>query len=154
MGPGDRDRTAIPGSVLFMCTFNAVRSPVAEALAKHWLGKRVYVQSAGVREGALDGFAIAVAAEEGLDIRRHQPRLLEDIEDTNFDLVITLSPDAHRRALELTRTQDLTVEYWPTEDPTATEGSREERLEAYRAMRNRLHDRIIERFPRQYFPKV
>ncbi|MFD2264955.1 low molecular weight phosphatase family protein [Lacibacterium aquatile] len=151
---GVRDRVAIPGSVLFMCTYNAVRSPVAEGLAKHWLGKSVYIQSAGVREGPLDGFAVAVAAEEGIDIKKHQPKLLEDLEDSNFDLIITLSPDAHRAALELTRTQDVTVEYWPTEDPTGIEGSREERLSHYRAMRDRLHDRIIERFPRQFFPKV
>lgn len=151
---GPRDRGAIPGSVLFMCTYNAVRSPVAEGLAKHWLGKSVYVQSAGVREGPLDGFAVAVAAEEGVDIARHQPKLLEDLEDMNFDLVVTLSPDAHRAAMELTRTHDLTVEYWPTEDPTGIEGSRDERLAHYRHMRDHLHNRIIERFPRQFFPKV
>ncbi len=130
-----------------MCTYNAVRSPMAMALMRQSHGRKVYVASAGVREGETDGFVIAVMQELGADLRRHYPTLLEDLEDTNFDLIVTLSPEAHHRALELTRTQSVEVEYWPTEDPSVAEGNREERLAAYRMVRDRLADKIADRFP-------
>ncbi|KJV10632.1 hypothetical protein VZ95_03640 [Elstera litoralis] len=133
--------------MLFMCTYNAVRSPMAAALLRLSHGKKVYVASAGVRAGEADGFVMAAMAELGADLRRHYPTLLEDLEDTNFDLIVTLSPEAHHRALELTRTQSVEVEYWPTEDPSVAEGNREERLAAYRMVRDKLADRIADRFP-------
>jgi protein-tyrosine-phosphatase len=139
-----------PGAVLFACSLNAVRSPMAEAIARYVAGKRVYVQSAGARKGEADPFAVAVMEEIGLDIAKHRPRdfeELEDLEGLNFDLVITLSPEAHHRALELTRTMSIDVEYWPTMDPTGEQGSREQRLDAYRAVRDGLMKRIRARFP-------
>ncbi len=147
MPPALLDRPRLPTSVLFMCTHNAVRSPMAMELMRLSHGRKLYVASAGVREGAADGFVVAVMSEVGGDLRRHYPTLLEDLEDTNFDVIITLSPEAHHRALELTRTQAVEVEYWPTEDPSMAEGSREERLAAYRLVRDRLADRIADRFP-------
>ncbi|MFY8105749.1 MAG: low molecular weight phosphatase family protein [Elstera sp.] len=147
MPPGLLDRPRLPSSILFMCTYNAVRSPMAMALLRQSHGRKVYVASAGVREGEADGFVTAVMGELGVDLRRHYPTLLEDLEDTNFDLIITLSPEAHHRALELTRTQSVDVEYWPTEDPSVAEGNREERLAAYRLVRDKLADRIADRFP-------
>jgi protein-tyrosine-phosphatase len=134
-----------PQSVLFACTHNALRSPMAEAIAKHYFGRDIYVQSAGLRPEALDDFAVAVMEEIGLDISKHKPRTFEEIEDLNFDLVVTLSPEAHHRALEFTRTNALDVVYWPTLDPSATHGSREQVLEAYRAVRDGLTRRIKER---------
>ena len=131
-----------PGAVLFSCSMNAVRSPMAEGLARHLFGKEIYIASAGVREGEFDPFAVAVMQEVGIDISRHQPRVFEDLEDSSFDLIVSLSPEAHHKALEFTRTLACDVLYWPTIDPTATEGSRERRLDAYRDVRDTLTKRI------------
>ena len=135
-----------PGAVLFACSMNAVRSPMAEALAKHFFPRAFYIQSAGVRQGGADPFAVAVMAEMGLDIEQHHPRTFAQIEDSFFDLIITLAPEAHHRALELTRDQSVEVEYWPTIDPTLAQGSRETILNAYRATRDGLATRIKARF--------
>jgi len=128
---------------------NAVRSPMAAALMSQMFGKTVYVGSAGVQKGELDPFAVAVMEEIGIDIARHKPitfEELEDLEGLNFDLIVSLSPRAHHRALELTRTVAADVEYWPTLDPTGAEGNREQRLDAYREVRDQLQARIRERF--------
>jgi len=138
-----------PLAVLFACGLNAVRSPIAAGLFGQLFGRTIYVGSAGARKGELDPFAVAVMAEIGIDISRHKPitfEELEDLEGLNFDLIITLSPEAHHRALELTHTNAVEVEYWPTADPTGIEGSREQRLDAYRAVRDQLLKRIRERF--------
>jgi len=138
-----------PLAILFACGLNSVRSPIAAGLLGQMLGRRVYVGSAGVRKGELDPFAVAVMAEIGVDISRHKPLTFEDLDELeglNFDLIVTLSPEAHHRALELTRTSAADVEYWPTADPTDVEGSREQRLDAYRAVRDQLMARIRERF--------
>jgi len=129
-----------------MCRQNAVRSPLAEALAREALGPDVFIASAGVRPGERDPFVDAVLAEEGLALNRHQPHALEDLEDSYFDVIVTLAPEAHHAALELTRTLAVDVEYWPTPDPTAAVGSREQIMAAYRDVRDRLKQRIAERF--------
>lgn len=133
---------ARPQSILFACSENAVRSVMAESLAKRVVGRSVYVQSAGVRPGRHDPFVDAVMDEIGLDTARHRPRRFEELEDDNFDLIVTLSPEAHHRALDHTRALAVEVIYWPTADPTATEGSRETLLGAYRATRDGLAKRI------------
>jgi protein-tyrosine-phosphatase len=135
----------VASAILFACTMNAVRSPMAAALLRH-LTKGIYVESAGVRAGELDPLAVAAMEEIGLAIGKHRPRRFEDLEDGSFDLVITLSPEAQHKAMELTRTAATKVEYWPTMDPTAVEGSREQRLTAYRAVRDQLLERLKERF--------
>jgi protein-tyrosine-phosphatase len=140
---------AQPLAVLFACGLNAIRSPMAAAMLRQMLGSSIYVGSAGVRKGEQDPFAIAVMAEIGLDISRHKPLTfeeLDDLEGLNFDLIVTLAPEAHHRALEITRTNAVDVEYWPTPDPSVVEGSREQRLEAYRAVRDQLLTHINERF--------
>ncbi len=140
---------AQPLAVLFACGLNAIRSPMAAAMLRQMLGPSIYVGSAGVRKGELDPFAVAVMAEIGLDISRHKPQTfeeLDDLEGLNFDLIVTLAPEAHHRALEITRTNAVDVEYWPTPDPSVVEGSREQRLEAYRAIRDQLLAHISERF--------
>lgn len=131
-----------PQSVLFCCTFNAVRSPMAEAIARYYFGREVYFASAGVKAGELDGFAIAAMDDIGIDISKFKPHTFEDLEDSSFDLIITLSPEAHHKALEFTRTLAVEVHYWPTIDPTAVQGSREQMLDAYRAVRDGLKNRI------------
>lgn len=133
-------------AVLIACTMNAVRSPMAAAMLRHLAGQRLYVESAGVRAGELDPLAVAAMEEIGLEIGKHRPRCFEDLEDGSFDLVITLSPEAQHKAMELTRTAATRVEYWPTMDPTAVEGSREQRLLAYRAVRDQLMERLKSRF--------
>ena len=142
-------RPSRPHSVLFACGMNAVRSPMAASLAQQMFGQSIYVGSAGVQKGELDPFAVAVMDEVGIDISRHKPATFEDVEDLeglNFDLIVTLSPPAHHKALELTRLHAAEVEYWPTFDPTAVEGSREQRLDAYRAVRDELMKQIRARF--------
>jgi len=141
-----------PHAVLFACGLNAVRSPMAAGLCRELFGKQIYVASAGVQKGELDPFVVAVMDEIGIDISRHRPTTfeeLDELEGLSFDLIVTLSPPAHHKALELTRTLAADVEYWPTVDPTATEGSREQRLDAYRAVRDQLLAHIRERFGRQ-----
>ena len=138
-----------PLAVLFACRSNAIRSPIAAALFGQIFGRAVYVGSAGVRKGELDPFAVAAMAEIGLDISRHKPITFEELDEQeglNFDLVVTLAPEAHHRALELTRTSAVDVEYWPTADPSAVEGSRAQRLDAYREVRDQLLAHIRERF--------
>jgi len=138
----------LPGSVLFACTSNTVRSPMAEALMKLLHGRRVYVQSVGVRRGEeIDPFVVEVMDEIGIDLSRHYPKSFDELEDEFFDLVISLSPEAHHRAVELTRNSATEIEFWPTPDPSLAEGSREQRLEAYRQVRDHLLRRIRERFP-------
>lgn len=142
-------RRAKPQAVLFACGLNSIRSPMAAAVFRHLFGRNVYVGSAGVRKGEADAFAAAVMEEIGLDIGKHRPHTFEDVEELeglNFDLIVTLSPEAHHKALELTRTLAADVEYWPTPDPSDMPGSREQTLEAYREVRDFLLQRIRERF--------
>jgi len=146
------ERRSRPQSVLFACGMNAVRSPMAAALFQQLFGKSIYVGSAGVQKGELDPFAVAAMAEIGIDISRHKPVTFEDVEDLegfSFDLIVTLSPPAHHKALELTRIHAADVEYWPTHDPTSAEGTREQRLDAYRAVRDELMAQIRARFGQQ-----
>jgi len=144
-------RARNPQSVLFACGFNSVRSPMAESLLRQMFPQALYVKSAGVRRGELDPFAVATMAELGQDISAHKPITFEELEDwegLNFDLIITLSPEAHHKALELTRTLAADVEYWPMHDPTTTHGSREQKLAAYREVCDALLMRIRKRFTR------
>ena len=145
----DPPRSARPQAVLFACGLNTVRSPMAAALFRQLLGRTIYVGSAGVRKGDLDPFAVAVMSEVGIDIGKHRPMTFEELDEwegLNFDLIVTLAPEAHHKALDLTRTLAAEVEYWPTPDPTAAEGSREQRLGAYRDVRDQLMQRIKQRF--------
>ena len=142
----------LPGAVLFACNFNRVRSPMAEALLKQIAGDRVFVDSCGLRhevseaEAAVDPFAEAVMAELSCDLSTHRPKTFDELEDESFHLIVSLTPEAQHRAVELTRGRAAEIEYWPTFDPTQSEGSREARLAAYREVRDALARRIAERF--------
>src|SRR6201995_409728 len=147
MAPPSRARA--PQAVLFACGLNSVRSPMAESLLQRMFPQALYVKSAGVRKGELDPFVVSVMAELGQDLSTHKPTTFEELEDwegLNFDLIITLSPEAHHKALDLTRTVAADVEYWPTHGPSTSDGNREEKLDAYRAVRDMLQARIKERF--------
>lgn len=136
----------LPQSVLFACTQNAVRSAMAEHIMRHLYGKFIYVDSAGAKKGERDDFVTEVMDEIGLNLAKHRPKSFDDMEENSFDLVITLSPEAHHRAMELTRTSAAVIEYWPTVDPSAVEGTRDQRLDAYREVRDQLMRRIEARF--------
>jgi protein-tyrosine-phosphatase len=136
----------LPGAVLFACSQNAIRSPMAEGLARHFYGHKIYLASCGVRRGEPDPFVIAVMDELGIEMRRHRPQDFDELQDDSFDLIVSLSPEAHHRAVEMTRTMAVEVEYWPTIDPSLTMGSREQRLDAYREVRDRLRQRLLSRF--------
>ena len=137
---------SLPSAVLFSCTMNAIRSPMAEAIMKHYYGAEVFIDSVGTRTQELDGFAIVAMAEIGIDITAHKAKTFDDLEDTSYDLVISLSPEAQHKAVDLTRYMACEVEFWNTFDPSIIEGSREVRLEAYRKVRDELVKRIRDRF--------
>jgi len=142
----------LPGAVLFACNFNRVRSPMAEALLKRALGDRIFVDSCGLRTDdgldaqSVDPFVEAVMAELSCDLGDHRPKTFDELEDDSFDLIVSLTPEAQHRAVELTRGRAAEIEYWPTLDPTLAEGSREARLAAYREVRDALAAKIAERF--------
>ena len=142
----------IPGSVLFCCDHNAIRSPMAEGVMKKLYGQRAYVQSAGVKNDLdIDGFAVAVCEEIGVELSRHRTRSFEEMQEwgddlSGFDLVVALSPASQRQALELTRFFHLDVEYWPVMDPSGFSENREAKLTAYRNARDQIKARLIERF--------
>ena len=127
-----------------MCRMNAVRSPMAETIARSLL-PGTYVASAGVRPGERDPFVDAVLEEVGLSLGRHAPRSLDELEDDYFDLIVTLAPEAHHAALELTRSMAVDVMYWPTPDPTVATGTREQILSSYRDVREFLKTLIEKR---------
>jgi len=138
--------STLPSSVLFACSQNSVRSPMAEAIAKRLYGHVAYIDSVGVRALEVDNFAAAVLDELGIDVHRHHAKTFDDVEPSSFDLIVTLSPEAHHRALDFTRNTATAVEYWPVPDATAIEGSSEARLEAYRRVRDMILQRIKARF--------
>jgi protein-tyrosine-phosphatase len=133
-------------SVLFLCGRNAVRSPIAHALTENLYPGRFRTASAGIAPGDRDPFVDAVLAEMGISLGEHRPSGLDALAGFDFDLAVTLSPQAHHRALELTREHPIAVEYWPTPDPTGAFGSREQILFAYRELRDHLAARLRQRF--------
>lgn len=144
----------LPNAVLFACTHNAVRSPMAEGLLKYLLGHRIYIDSAGIRAQEIDGFVVEVMDEIGIEMSRHRAKSFDDLEDSSYDLIISLSPEAQHRAVELTRTMACDVEFWNTFDPALIEGNRETRLEAYRQVRDSLMRRIEKRFTLDLKPNL
>ncbi|MBV2142380.1 low molecular weight phosphatase family protein [Falsochrobactrum sp. TDYN1] len=135
-----------PTSLLFVCGKNAIRSPMAELLARKLLPPNIYIASAGVMRGERDPFVDAVLSEDGLSLDDRQPRGIEELADGYFDLIITLTPLAHHTVLERMRGFSVDVEYWPTPDPTLMTGSREQIMNAYRDVRDRLKRQITRRF--------
>jgi protein-tyrosine-phosphatase len=144
---GPAEEGEVPGSVLFACTHNALRSAMAEGLLKYLMGRRIYVDSCGVRPHELDQFAVSAMDEIGIDIAKHTPKGFDELEDGFFDLVISLSPEAQHSAVELTRTSDVDIEFWHMPDPSVIEASREVKMDAYRDLRDELMRRIRKRFP-------
>ena len=144
----------VPLSLLFACSENSVRSPMAEGLARRLYGRQSYIDSVGVRAGEVDQFAAAALDEIGIDMHHHLGKTFDDIDACSFDVIVTLSPEAHHRALELTRAAAVEVEYWPVTDPSAVEGTREMRLDAYRRTRDQILARLKARFGAPSGPSV
>ncbi|OIQ92374.1 glutaredoxin arsenate reductase [mine drainage metagenome] len=136
-----------PSAVLFACTMNAIRSPMAAALMRHFHGRQVWVESVGVHKGEPDPLAAVVMDEIGIDLAGHRPRSFDELEDSSFDLVISLSPEAQHHAVEMTRAMACEVEFWNTLDPSLVEGTRDQRLDVYRQVRDQLERHILRRFP-------
>jgi len=136
----------LPDAILFACTHNAIRSPMAAALCHYLLGHKVYIDSAGTDPLPTDGFMISVMDEMGIDLTRHSPKSFEQLEDGSFDVIVTLSASAHHHALEMTRSMACEVEYWATFDPSSVDGPRDIRLDAYRQVRDQLFMAIKKRF--------
>lgn len=137
----------LPDAVMFCCTMNSIRSPMAEGLMKQIHGTSIYVDSVGAREGELDGLMVQVMEEIGIDMSRHRAKSFEQLEDTFFDFIVALSPEAQHHAVELTRTMACDVVFWNTFDPSIIKGSREQRLDVYRQVRDQLRQRILNIFP-------
>ena len=121
---------------------------MAEAILKFLHGTRIYVDSVGVRSREVDGFAIVVMDEIGIDLSRHNSKTFDDLDDSYYDLVIPMSPDAQHRTMEITRVMACEVEFWNTFDPSMLgTADRDQRLEAYRQVRDQLMQKIKRRFP-------
>ena len=119
---------------------------MAAAILTHLAGHQFKVASAGVRAGQQDPYAVAVMDEIGIDLSEHEPSVLADLGNETFGLIVTLSPEAHHHALELTRTMAASVEHWPTLDATVFAGDRAQALRHYRSVRDQLFQRIKSRF--------
>jgi protein-tyrosine-phosphatase len=140
----------LPSSVLFCCTYNAIRSPMAAGLLRWLHGRHCFVDSAGVRSAdEVDPFAVMVMREVGVDIANYQPKDFADLDDTSFDVIITLSREALDQATDRCRTTSCEVEFWSVSDPSQGEGSRDSLLDAYRRVRDELKAHIQQRFPPQ-----
>ncbi|MAF94272.1 MAG: low molecular weight phosphatase family protein [Rhodospirillaceae bacterium] len=138
----------LPSAVLFACTMNSIRSPMAEGILKFLHGGRIYVDSVGVHKIEINGFCVTVMDEIGIDMSQHKPKSFDDLEDSFFDLVITLSPEAQHKAVEMTRVMACEVEFWNTFDPSIIESEdRETVLDAFRTVRDQLMERLKDRFP-------
>lgn len=134
-------------SVLFVCNQNAVRSPMAEAIAAKHSRRRMFVESAGLIAGALDPFSVATLAEDGIDISEHKALTLADVQLDAFDLIVALTPEARDHLEKEAKSLNVPVEYWATPDPTDAEGNRNQIMESYRLVRDHLECRIADRFP-------
>jgi len=140
--------TVLPSAVLFCCTMNEIRSPMAEGIMKRFHGTRVFVDSVGIRQGQLDPFMVEVMGEIGVDMSHHKPKVFESLKDDSFDMIIALSPHAQHKAVELTRYMSCEARFWNIFDPSLVEGTRDAKLTAYRQVRDQLQHKILDLFPR------
>jgi protein-tyrosine-phosphatase len=142
--------STLPSSVLFLCTRNAIRSPLAEGLMKQALAEAgqssVFVASAGLYPTDIDGFVVSVLGEMGIDMHRHEARPFDTLMDGGYDLIIALSTQAEGEAADAMRAQATEVESWEVLDPSLVDGTREMKLDAYRETRDQIRAKIAERF--------
>lgn len=131
-------------AVLFVCSLNAVRSPMAEALTRARYGRQIYVDSAGLQKSERDPFMLAALRETGIEFEDDQPHVLEEVDYEGFDLIIALSPEAYARAQMALRATAVELIHWPIPDATQATGTREQRMMAFREVRETLEKLIRE----------
>ena len=137
----------LPGSLLFACTHNMVRSPMAEAMLQARFAKRIFLDSCGIHPGTMDGFTVKVMEEVGLDISSHAPKNFDDLQDDYFDMVVCFSEESFAIAREFARGKSTDVEYWPVYDVALTSENQQLRLNAYRYVRDVITRYLNDRFP-------
>lgn len=115
---------------------------------KRFHGRRVFVDSIGVRQRKLDSFMVEVMTEIGVNMSNHKPKVFDNLTDDSFNVVASLSPKAQHKAVDLTRYMHCDVKRWTMFDPSLAEGSRESRLAAYRQVLDQLQQRILDVFPK------
>jgi arsenate reductase (thioredoxin) len=126
--------------VLILCTGNSARSQMAEGLLRHDGGDRFDVFSAGTRPTTVRPEAIAALAELGIDISGQRSKSVDEFAGREFDFVITVCDHAAEACPTFPgKTQHI---HWSFEDPAAVEGSAEERLAAFRRIRDQIRERL------------
>src|SRR3989442_4573452 len=122
--------------VLFLCSHNAARSQMAEGFLRASAGDRFGVQSAGTRATALHPLAVRVMAEAAIDISQQRSKSVDDVGE-GWDVVVTVCdancPIPPRSGLKLR---------WHFPDPALAGGSEEERLAAFRLVRDGIQRRV------------
>lgn len=126
--------------VLILCTGNSARSQMAEGLLRNEAGGRFEVFSAGTHPGPLRPEAVAVMREIGIDISGHRAKSVEEFVNQPFDYVITVCDNARETCPVFPSTARML--HWPFDDPAAVTGPEQQRLAAFRTIRDQIHRRI------------
>ena len=143
-------------SVLFCCNYNSVRSPMAEGIFKKFIGRKIFVQSAGVFDTLeIDGFTVKVCDEINVKLSKHRVRSLKEMEKEGgfigtFDLIIPLTKESSEEAYKYSTYSSVMIEDWVVEEPLKDENNINETLCSYRMTRDIIFDKITERF-KDYF---
>ena len=126
--------------VLFVCTHNSARSQMAEGLLRHLLGDRYEAASAGTEPGGVRPLAVAAMAELGIDISGQRSKSIDQFLSDRFDYVITVCDQARESCPVFPNAARQL--HWSLPDPSQAEGDEQERLRAFRAVRDELRRRI------------
>ena len=135
-----------PKSVLFVCTLNSIRSPMAEGLMKQRYSSDIYIQSCGLEAGEFNDLMVAVMKEKGIDMSAHSSRTLESLSDTSFDVAIAFTEDVAGALKAVFDDSDTDIELWPTPDPTADAMDVRAMMNNFRAVRDTIEARIVRKF--------
>ena len=125
---------------LILCTHNSARSQMAEGLLRQMAGDRFEVESAGTEETRVNPLAIAAMSEIGIDISSHTSKTLDRFLNQRWDYVITVCDNANESCPVFPGAD--TRLHWSFEDPSAAKGSDEERLDAFRRIRDQIRARL------------
>ena len=126
--------------VLILYTGNSARSQMAGGLLRHDAGAAFEVYSAGTKPSQVRPEAIAVMREAGIDISSHRSKSVEEFEGRDFDYVITVCDNANESCPVFpAKTERI---HWSIDDPAAVQGPEEERLVAFRRIRDELRMRL------------
>lgn len=127
--------------VLILCTGNSARSQMAEGLLRHLAGDRFEVYSAGTKPVSVRPEAIAVLKEIGIDISGHRSKHVDEFATTNFDYVLTVCDSAAQNCpIYPGHAHRIHRSF---EDPASVSGSEEERLAAFRRVRDAIREYLL-----------